>query len=208
MFTHLHAYIERVVSFLLTINDGVKWHEVLNKIVGMESERQLSRLRSYLWTDKDIDQEDQSIEHEYTRYTKMLFDNLEKLNDANTVVILGPPEDKSEQVENPSEALNNITIVRANILSNILTLKMVPHRVAHTLTGMSRSELIFPTCGLMYKDADFSKFNIIHDDMCNLYTTDIEREECLFKLCVLAMLIDPETKAADCMKLTFGIHKI
>ena len=137
-----------------------------------------------------------------------MFDNNEKIDKFRRVTIIGPPENIAEKVSNPSEALNNIVILRSNILDNILTLRRIPHRMTNTLANIGRSELVFPTCGLMYNEADFSRMNIVNDGLHNLYTNVIEREECLFKLCILAMLIDPETKAKDCMTLTFGIHNI
>ncbi len=203
MFSHIQAYKDKLIPFMLTINENINWNDVLNKIMSMSEDKQLSRIRSFLWTDKDINDEDERIENEYVRYASLIVRNYEQMKTGDLVVV-GEPAD---ELSNQSEALNNIARLRFHALTNFLKFKLIKFRVVNSLDGLNDC-VVIPTCSIMYKQADLSGLNIIRDDLHNLYVDEIDKEFCLFKLCVLTLFVDVDVDISQCLKLDFGLHKV
>lgn len=208
MFKHLQSYIDEIIPFMVELNPNINWSEMLNSILTYDTEKQLSKIKTFLWTDKDIETVDQSIEDEFVRYMSLIFnDMLKGETTVNKVYIISPPDKDNELVI--ADVVRDIILKRFNIINNILKLYNIDFVCTNIIDSIPKESVLFPTCSIMYKNTfDLSSYKVIKDGYYNLYTDDIDKEKNLFKITILELANNPEITPKTVIEEKWNFVKI
>ena len=213
------SYHDDLIDFMKGVNENVKWNEVMNKLIGLPIDKLLTKLKVYLWTDKDImnSEYDPIAQNTYMYYTKLYFKLYDKLK-VSGVVLLDIPT--KEEIIN--DFINNKVKQKIETLKSLLTfynkdfIVLNDENIEEVKDYMSKhkNNLLFPTCSISYNKPNelISQLNknyeLIDDGYYNLYSNPQDLEFNLLRLFIVELLNDSAIDVETLMKNKYGMLKV
>ena len=223
-FKYTASYYDKLISFMNNINNNINWSEALKDIITLPINKFFNRLKSYLWTDKDITAEnmDPVVKNTYMYYIGWFYKLYDLLFDQNCgIVIISGSDNRSM-----SDALLNKLKIKTNVLTSILSSYQLEFTVC---TGQNIDQiqryassykrlLLFPVSTLAYNEpnaiishivsACSCKVDIIDDGYYNIYNTAQELEFNLIRLLIIELVNDPAIPTDELLKNKYGMLKV
>ena len=219
MLKFVMSYYDELISFMTVINENIKWNEVMNSLIGLPIDKLLTKLKVYLWSDKDLMSSELDLvnRNTYLYYMKWYYKLYEKINESG-VVIIGEPT--NEEIIN--DLINNKMKKKVDVLKNILTFYRIDFIVLNNenvenvkeFMNIHKNNLLFPTCSISYNKPEElltqlpKKYELIDDGYYNLYSTPQELEFNLLRLLIVELINDPSIDIEELMKNKYGMMKI
>ena len=213
------SYYDELISFMNNVNENVKWNEVMNKLIGLPIDRLLTKLKVYMWSDKDLttSEYDPVNKNTYLYYTKWYYKLFEKFDESGIVILTEPT---NEEIIN--DLINNKMKEKTDTLKNILTfygkdfIVLNDGNVEKVKEYMNKhkSNLLFPTCSISYYKPEnlFSQlpkiYELIDDGYYNLYSTPQELEFNILRLFIIELINNPSIDIETLMKNKYGMMKV
>ena len=215
---YTNAYYNELLEFMNTINSNVNWSKVLNELLTLPIEKILTKLKVYVWSDKDLASADVDpvVRNTYLYYTKWiyrLFDDL--MSDKVGVVIIDKPVDGID-----NDTLNEKMTIKINVLKSLLETQLISYRLSadedvETYISEHEKVLLFPTGLVLYPNAQdvfnqlmSDKITLIDDGYYNLYSTSAELEFDMFRLLVIELVCNPSANVEELLSNKYGMVQI
>ena len=219
-FQYIVSYQEQLKTFLSAMNPNINWSKALDEIITLPIEKLLSRIRSRLWTDKDVDNDEyEVIENTYIYYQRLLClidDELDDLQQKR-VLVIGEPKNESDKLVN-NDVVNNKVAIKFEVLTNLLKFKRIPYSVVNSVeseleTEASKVNILFPTCSVMYIHSEgfeklTSQCRVIDDGYYNLYSNERELEFNVLRLMLIELFNNPSFDIHELLKVKYGMLKV
>lgn len=170
LFEHTQLILTRLVKCLTLLNENIDWTEFLNKNASRDDLSILKRMRTFLWTDKNIDYSPPNLNKIYWEYyTSLLMKFLPILPKSKIGII----SEGSHPL--PDELLDRIRH-KLSIVQQWLSSRNIPYTLISD-TSFSNYSIIIPTCALTHSDLDLKTFKglVIPDDFWNICFTDEDK---------------------------------
>ena len=218
------SYFGNLVSFMQAINANINWNNVLNELMNRPIEKIFSKLKTYLWSDKDLNVAndlDPVSKRTFLYYTKMLCYLEEKLIDDNVgVVIIGEPKTLSINLKQ-NDVINEKIRIKFKVLKQMLDFKLIDYvvvdneNVSNIASELNRYKqlLVFPTCSIMYDkpneivDAVGHNIVLVNDGYYNIYNTPAELEFNMIRLLIVELINDPSMEITELLSKKYGMLK-
>lgn len=219
MLKYVMSYYDELVSFMNNVNENVKWNEVMNKLIGLPIDKLLTKLKVYVWSDKDLmtSEYDPVNRNTYLYYMKWYYKLFEKFDESGVVII---DEPMNEEIIN--DLINNKMKQKTDALKNMLSFYGKEYMILNDgnvekvkeYMNKHKNNLLFPTCSISYNKPEElisqlpKKYELINDGYYNLYSTPQELEFNILRLFIVELINDPSIDVETLMKNKYGMMKI
>ena len=216
------SYFDRLKEFMSSINPNVNWNNVLNETMNKPIEKIFSKLKTYLWTDKELNEstnQDPVNRNTFLYYTRLTCWLESKLLDENVAVIVVGEPAKAQQTRD-NDTINEKVKTKLSILTKILTFKLIDFKILNDgnvdsvleETNRFKRILMFPTCSIMYDKPNelinmFKNVDIVDDGYYNIYNSPAELEFDMIRLLVVELVQDPTLKIDELLSKKYGMLK-
>lgn len=199
LFGELNVIKQRVVEYMLTINENVNWLDFFNQYGTLPDVKILRRIRSLVWVDKSIEYDTIMYSTvKYFKYYVMLLMKFRSFALDHPIYILGPKLNK------PAISVEEVVMdikIRYSILKRIMTLFQMNFIEIDmdklTDADVKNMKLLLPLGSLTYRQDELDVFKsfdcvVIPDGFNNICFT---REDEIFNNIVInvqALMLSPD----------------
>ena len=223
-FKYTASYYDKLISFMNNVNSNINWTIALKDIITLPIDKFVSRMKSYLWTDKDIvaDEVDPIVKNTYSYYTKWFYKLFDLLTDESCGIVVVSGSDNEEI----SDSVLNKVKIKVNVLSSLLSFNQLDYvvfngenlnDVQHYATNYKRI-LLFPVTTIAYHEPNSilssiekscgCKVDIIDDGYYNIFNTPQEIEFNLLRLLIIELVNNPAAHTEEILKNKYGMLRV
>lgn len=209
MFQHIQSYRKELVDFLYGINGNIDWNDFINKNMSIPSEKLLSKIKSLIWVDKDLEYDNgmqQNIKL-FSYYTILLnkYYKVLSLPDV-TVYILNVPDDKISPLD---DFIVDEIKKKLSVLCRLLGLMNIKYQLVTSINNDAK--IVIPTASITYKNPNklFTSFSgiLIVDNYYNIYNREEDIELNTFKLSIIQLYKNTEINISEILNQKYGFLK-
>lgn len=206
MFQHIQSYRKELVDFLYGINGNINWDDFINKNMSISSEKLLSKIKSLIWVDKDLEYDNgmQQNVKLFSYYTSLLNKYYRILSLPEVVVyVLNISDDKISPLD---DFIVNEIKQKLSVLCRLLGLMNIKYQLVTSINDDAK--IVIPTASITYKNPNelFKSFSgiLVVDNYYNIYkrTEDIELN--MFKLSIIQLYKNTEINISEILNQKYG----
>ena len=209
MFQHIQSYRKELIDFLYGINGNINWDDFINKNMSISSEKLLSKIKSLIWVDKDLEYDNgmQQNVKLFSYYTSLLNKYYRILSLPSVVVyILNIPDDKISPLD---DFIVNEIKQKLSVLCRLLGLMNIKYQLVTSINDDAK--IVIPTASITYKNPNelFKSFSgiLVVDNYYNIYKREEDIELNIFKLSIMQLYKNTEIHISEILNQKYGFLK-
>lgn len=213
LFENFNVVRERVINYLISINENINWVEFFNKFSTYPDVKILKRIKSLVWIDKSIDYESSqdNITKYFKYYLRLLSKFISVMNVNGPIYIIPPKSEENDLIE---EFYQDI-MVRYSVLKRILKIMNISFEVIDMnkldVDKVSKMKLLIPLGSICYNDLKIFENNfkgiVIPDGFDNICETEEDEIYNTFVLNIKALIMSSDD-VTNVKRLKFNMFYI
>lgn len=212
MFQHIQSYRNELIDFLYETNGNIDWNDFINKNMTLSPDKLLSKIKSLVWIDKDIEYDNgmqQNIKL-FSYYTSLLNKYYKLISQPNVILYIIDIAEGNDKIKSLDEFIFDQIKQKLNVLCRLLKIMKINFKLVTSLD--ENAKIVIPTCSITYNNPNdlLKSFSgiIIVDNYYNIYRHEEEKELNFFKLSIIQLSKNPEIKISEIIHQKYGFLKL
>lgn len=212
MFQHIQSYRNELIDFLYETNGNIDWNDFINKNMTLSPDKLLSKIKSLVWIDKDIEYDNgmqQNIKL-FSYYTALLNKYYKLISQPNVILYIIDVAEGNDKIKSLDEFIFEQIKQKLNVLCRLLKIMKINFKLVTSLD--ENAKIVIPTCSITYNNPNdlLKSFSgiIIVDNYCNIYRHEEDKELNFFKLSIIQLSKNPEIKISEIIQQKYGFLKL
>lgn len=212
MFQHIQSYRTDLINFLYEINGNIDWNDFINKNMTLPSNKLLSKIKSLVWIDKNLDYDNgmQQNLKLFSYYTNLLNKYYPLISQPESIIYILNVADEDKKIHPLDDFIYEEVRQKLNVLCRLLKIMRINFKLVTSLD--QNMKIVIPTCSITYNNPNelFNNFNgiMIVDNFYNIYAHDEDKELNFFKLSVIQLSKNSEIKISEIIDQKYGFLKL
>lgn len=212
MFQHIQSYRNELIDFLYETNGNIDWNDFINKNMTLSPDKLLSKIKSLVWIDKDIEYDNgmqQNIKL-FSYYTSLLNKYYKLISQPNTILYVIDIAEGNDKIKSLDEFIIEQIKQKLNVLCRLLKIMKINFKLVTSLD--ENAKIVIPTCSITYNNPNdlLKSFSgiIIVDNYYNIYRHEEDKELNFFRLSIVQLSKNPEIKISEIVNQKYGFLKL
>lgn len=212
MFQHIQSYRTDLINFLYEINGNIDWNDFINKNMALPSNKLLSKIKSLVWIDKNLDYDNgmQQNLKLFSYYTNLLNKYYPLISKPESIIYILNVANEDQKIHPLDDFIYEEVRQKLNVLCRLLKIMRVNFKLVTSLD--QNMKIVIPTCSITYNNPNelFKNFNgiMIVDNFYNIYTREEDKELNYFKLSIIQLSKNSEIKISEITDQKYGFLKL